>query len=652
MTNISGSEQTLTPIEQTIANSLEAGEAISLDNLGGWGNISENLSSLQKSPLVNEVLRSLLDELQVIDEFEVTAEYHSLLIDLIAGITTDFVLIEVVDLLDEYLIESGNFNKLIHKTFMKKVVSVDCASLSKATALDGAFRRVLVDERLRFSLINGLIESVESCDDFEYLLYATKIVGVAYSHWKEPELIDVLKNFRSVDELESDINLELGLLTLEQALSETDADQAMHLYHNSQRYFICCTTSSDGYFEAAMYQTCLYILTAYDELSLSEIEKCVGELERYVFYLLSLEESQIPWLGARNTQSLYWANLAREIFSLREYIDEISWYEPKFIIEQHLISIYTAGRSILKRSKEGSVERILQPYIESKVASSEAKLHVLKCWLRQNHSHKLYADMKVAVSNIENIEHQPQKTPLFPENINLGDFEPTKTSNLVNEVISNAHDLYFANLSAAEKSIIEDVIESVKNHPDYATNCQGRSLFNSILLFMVRFIFNRIELSRKDDPTSAYLFENSDGTLPLEDDLQSDYFRWLSTHIAGSQLEPTNVAGGRADVALKGGSERIAIEVKREMKDASFDGLEKRYFAQSADYQNVSVRLGFMLVLDLATPNREGTPHITELFAVRKQRRNNEVQPRHIVIVKVPGRRLRPSELSKNTKPS
>jgi hypothetical protein len=522
--------------------------------------------------------------------------------------------------------------------------------LLKATALDGAFRRVLVDEKLRFSLINGLIESVESCDDFEYLLYASKIVSVSYSHWKDPELIDVLRNLRNVDELESDINFELGLITLEQALSETDADQALLLYHNSQRFFVCCTAASDGYFEAALYQTCLRILTAYDELSLSEIEKCVNELERYSFNLLSLEESKIPWLGARNTQSLYWASLAQEIFSLREYIDEISWYEPKFIIEQHLISIYTAGRSILKRSKEGSIERILQPYIESKIASSEAKLHVLKCWLRQNHSHKLYADIKVAVTNMENIECPSQQVSLSPKKINLGESKQTKTNNLVNEVIANAYDLYFENLTAAEKSIIEDVIESVKRHPDYSTNQQGRSLFDSVLLFMVRFIFSRIELSKKDDPTSAYLFENSNGTLPLEDDLQSDYYRWLTTYTAGTQLEPTNVGGGRADVALKGGSERITIEVKRETKDASFDALEHNYFAQAADYQNVSIRLGFMLVLDLATPNREGTPHITELFAVRKQYRHNEAQPRLIVIVKVPGRRLRPSELLKKAK--
>ena len=82
-----------------------------------------------------------------------------------------------------------------------------------------------------------------------------------------------------------------------------------------------------------------------------------------------------------------------------------------------------------------------------------------------------------------------------------------------------------------------------------------------------------------------------------EDALQDDFFRWLTTNAAGSDLEPTNLGGGRADVRLRSSSERAVIEVKRELQDSSFDALAASYQAQTTDYQNVSVRLGFLLVL-------------------------------------------------------
>jgi hypothetical protein len=120
--------------------------------------------------------------------------------------------------------------------------------------------------------------------------------------------------------------------------------------------------------------------------------------------------------------------------------------------------------------------------------------------------------------------------------------------------------------------------------------------------------------------------------------------------LTGSDLEPTNIGSGRADIRLRSGPERLVVEVKREEKDCSFDSLIKSYSAQTTDYQNVSIRLGVLLVLDLATSNREGTPHLTSLFEMRPVHRPGEPIPRLILVVKVPGRRKRPSDLTKLAK--
>jgi hypothetical protein len=171
-------------------------------------------------------------------------------------------------------------------------------------------------------------------------------------------------------------------------------------------------------------------------------------------------------------------------------------------------------------------------------------------------------------------------------------------------------------------------------------------------LWTTRFLKNRLDITRKDDPSVAYLFETVDGTLAAESALQDDYFRWISTQSASGEIEPTNIGGGRADVALKATGERMVIEVKRETDDASFASLASHYAGQTADYQNVSIRLGFLLVLDLTAPKLEGTPHIRSLVQCHSLQRLGETEPRHVVIIKVPGRRYSPSAVSKNAKSS
>jgi hypothetical protein len=208
------------------------------------------------------------------------------------------------------------------------------------------------------------------------------------------------------------------------------------------------------------------------------------------------------------------------------------------------------------------------------------------------------------------------------------------------------------NLTGAEIDIIEDAAQNAGLHPDYRTNPHAQRLFDTVLMWVVRFLFNRLEVTKADDPTVEYLFQHADGSNATEDALQADFFRLLTTNAAGSDLEPTNLGGGRADVRLKSSSERVVIEVKRELEDSSFDALAASYQAQATDYQNVSVRLGFLLVLDLANKTSEGTPHIRSLVQTRLVQRTGEDHPRLLVIVKVPGNRKRPSDLTKVAKAS
>ena len=90
--------------------------------------------------------------------------------------------------------------------------------------------------------------------------------------------------------------------------------------------------------------------------------------------------------------------------------------------------------------------------------------------------------------------------------------------------------------------------------------------------------------------------------------------------------------------------------LRREYDDCSFDTLERYYSAQTTDYQNTSIRIGFLLVLDQTEIRIEGTLHITTLIKPCTIIRKTEIESCLVVIVKVPGRRLRPSDLTKVVK--
>jgi hypothetical protein len=184
--------------------------------------------------------------------------------------------------------------------------------------------------------------------------------------------------------------------------------------------------------------------------------------------------------------------------------------------------------------------------------------------------------------------------------------------------------LLLGNLSEAEMAIYLECEKAVSESPDFTKNTTGKNLFCAVLLWTLRFLNNRLEMTQGDVPGVAYLFERDDHTLPKEEELQEDYFQFMFSIVGGSEIEVSNVGGGRADVRFKWGGERLVVEVKRESADCSFDGLERRYAAQASDYQNVSIRLGLLLVLDQTEVRKSGTPHISNLVHPSRIARRDE----------------------------
>lgn len=652
----------LHPVEVKLSAMLSQGMEPHVDDLGGFEVINQAAPSLGATPLAGEILLAVLrdaNEASVKDEHQ----WIDLIDRLVQAAKNDIVLIEMVDAVNAWRLPNGSANKLF-TAFLQKAVDASSTftGYARAIALEGAFRLAASDRRLQLRLLDGLL-GIQVCDDSHFLRHAAKIIGVAHSHWREAELVDRLRLFSECEDVAYEACFELGMAGLTSALDEPKKEVAHPTFLDSLQWFKRAESLKEAAPEAALYGECLTLLTDFDAHKTAvELRARSASIQNSAFELLAwhADANSPAWLGARHLQAACWNDLAGTLATLAESLQQVSWWEPRVVIECQVLAAYCAGRTILKRNQDGYLETLLRPRIESSIAQREGQAHLLKCWLQQNKAHEQVPEADAILSGIDKLmtaNAEVQRNPTeaaavwAPVAAVLTQARCSKeTERRAIEVVANAYAFSLEGLSTSEIDIFDHCVASVEHHPDYRESVRGAKLFGTVLLWTTRFLKNRLEITKKDDPSVAYLFETSGGTLPLESALQDDYFRWISTQSASGEIEPTNLGGGRADVALKATGERIVIEIKREMDDASFDSLVSHYAGQTTDYQNISIRLGFLLVLDLTAPKLEGTPHIRTLVQCRSIRRVNETDARHVVIVKVPGRRYLPSGITKNAK--
>jgi hypothetical protein len=73
---------------------------------------------------------------------------------------------------------------------------------------------------------------------------------------------------------------------------------------------------------------------------------------------------------------------------LLEHLEEASWWEPAAaVIEQHVLAVYGANRSILRRGPDGNISALLRPRMVASLARHRGQAHQLKTWLNKNLSH-------------------------------------------------------------------------------------------------------------------------------------------------------------------------------------------------------------------------------------------------------------------------
>jgi hypothetical protein len=647
--------------EKIMQEALESGKQPTLELFGNISSLQEASSIIGVSLLMPEFLRLAFELMLNVngDERDNLSEFICRSIEYASN---DFVIMEVIDLLEHYGVLSSEEYERCFNRFLNLASDRKALPMARAASLDAAFRlSILNNRKLQLRLLVLLLD-IKTDDDPIFLAHTAKIIGLAYTHWREDELLKKLCELVEIDDVEDEASFELGMAKLSNGLETEDRTKAEKDFKAAKYWFIRSFNHREQRPDAAAYICCLDIILAFSNGEVSnELNQLAETLSLSAFEIQAWHNQQgtPPWLGFRYTEYTYWTMLVTKLKGLSVYLEEVSWWEPSVVIEEYILACYTASRSILKRTRDGGIESIIRPRLERTLSRFEGQLYHLKTWLRLNSKKEWEAEANNLYQQIDNLIKCKEPSTSDPSEamivrppiialIKQAEIPKDAKKTALSAIIS-ATNVHLSNLSQSEFILVDKCIETVREFSDYKSNPSGNGLFNAVLLWTICFLRNRLEMTKKDDPGITYLFEKKDGTLPLEHELQEDYYRFMQSYIAGTNIEATNIGAGRADVCFTYGGERLITEVKREIGDCSFNALERNYSAQTTDYQNVSIRMGFLLVLDL-TVRTEGTPHILTLVKPCTIVRKAETEPRYVVIVKVPGRRFRPSDLTKTTK--
>lgn len=632
-------------IEEKIVSLLSVGKEPSLNDLGGVEYIVSIVGELKTSLFVPEVVRAITVVYESLSSLD-RSTFDDFFIQIIENVSDEFCAQELIGLVD-YFNAPSDLEDRFYKSLLKVAKEAAKPAMTRAFALDGSLRLACKKPSRKHALFAILLE-IESTEPPLFIKNAAKIVGVANSHWPTDDALSILQKFRAVEEAKSESAYELGMVYLQKGFEAQDKVSATHGFSNALLWFRESTNRTEQRLDAELYELCLSVLVDYSHGSL-DTEKLTAIADQLQMTTSIYEkwidgEALPPWLGARRTELANWVLLAKALQGLAESLEQPSWLDARVVIENKLLTAYTASRCYLQRNRVVGVEAIIKPHIEASLVAKEGQLYHLRQWL----AHVGQVEWKeVAAKLLEQVDdalHENNPNPTLATSCDHRGVAflyehgaPTSLREAFEKVVA----LNAENASPAFENLFNSCVNALSFNPDYKSD-YVKLIFLPVLIFTLKFLESRMDLTKGNHKLVAYLFQAN--PLPKEDSLQADYFEYMNCQLMGSSVEVSNISGGRADVLFQYKGARIISELKKEEDNCSFDHLVKKYAAQGSEYQNTNVRLGFLLVLDL-TPKDGEVGHITTLVKVVDIVRQGEESPRSLVIVKVPGRRKTPSQL-------
>lgn len=644
----------LHPIEKRIADALKNDGEVQLNEMDCCDAILQQQSALVNSRFLPEIFSLLLQnrsdvQVPVVQDF---------ILDAFRQIEHGPLVQPCVDVIDPFVHSYPHFGRPLFETFVERSLDLSMTGLARTAFLEGCIRLTIRDTSRRHALIGHFLDF-----DLSGLGYAkqrfVKMLGVCHSHWGCGDTESLIRQRCDDPECCAEANLELGLHHFGRLLESVDPGEAKEQMSQAEQRFRTAGEHASVNAESTIYRLGCRIVRDFSEGELSvTANQIANELDRAITALRAYHrtDNDPQWLGSRTIELLHWRALHHRLSRVNFEMERAAWFEPSELIVSSLAPIYSASRTLLARDELGGIETLLQPRIICTIAQNPGHLENLMRWLKLNPDHQLAMDVAALIdaskAEIASSEQggfvwgrtsRDRAITVFRD-----DHSKAGPVEMMHRVYAAAASLHFRQLNANHQKVMLSCIDAVKDHSDYRT-ADVRRLFEVLLLLVVCYIDSRLNLTKHHDPMVKFLFRRDDGTRAKEDELQKDFVAFIRPFLFGTEIEVEDIGSGRADVFLRCNAERMTCEVKRDHNNCDVDKLMDKYSDQTTQYQNSSARISFMLVLDQT--NRAGRAlHLADSIRPTKLELDGEDEPRHVIVCLVSGDRLRPSDLSRQSR--
>jgi hypothetical protein len=499
-----------------------------------------------------------------------------------------------------------------------------------------------------------------------------RIAGLAHEHFVDEDLLTLLRRLVDIPEAEADAAFELALADLRRALDADSQDDFVPALAQARNGFATVEAADEARHDAQAYGAALDAIMAFGRSDPAPLREAVGRLEAAVNQhraWLSGNYSP-PWAWARAQAETAWLQLSATLAAAAQPLHDTCWYHPSQAVAA-LLDAYKAGRSFTARAAADGprgVEVLIRPTIEGNFVRDAHRLALLDHALAHDPifagndaAQRLHAAVHAAVN-------QPHSTgsPLLTAEDGGGlgkelsrlpavlhHFGISDATDLVAEVPPQLQEaiesiLWNAKVAQSESGNIKierklhELQQQLAASPDWLGSIAGP--FMILLQQTMLYLVSRYNIGATMGGQRTAFLRTAPGAAPaLEKPLHQDYYEWLTQGPIYNiiQAEPINRGRGRADVLVRFRNASFCVECKRELDDASHDGL-RAYAGQAAVYTDTDAAFGILLVLDLTT-EATGAPDLFSGVWVERVQREREQDPRYIVIFRLPGNKPDPS---------
>ncbi|WP_282157224.1 hypothetical protein [Shimia thalassica] len=630
-------------LEASVAN----GRIPSLEDLGGVDAVLKEQAAIVSGPFLDVLVETIVGEpvqnqtllLELVADGFLKADQPAVFHDAVKALLADPELRNIA---------RQNLVDVLNRRVEVRQPGKD--ALTAAYALEALFCYGLEDHRTKLRTLL-LFDDLRSDEDGLFAQHAARIVGVAYHHWGEDELRNVLVRLQSNDEAADEAAFELAMVAFAIALNANEMAKIERGMSEARALFMSVLQRDANRLDASMHVSLIDIVQSFSMGKDSKLSARIDELRRLMAERHDqLGMGQTPdWLTPRVERESEWWSLLRLLKSIDSNINRESWRDAGKVLEQ-VLAIYDVEHTV---SIGGALHTLFAPRIEAAfVRRKGLAAHLYdflddEDWCPAERPVAVVLQNRIAQRAEDNfLSRQLKEDGAFPElSAVLQDRDilcqvPMEMAKRLEIALADKRNNERLKVRRDVQSICSKVSDGLVNASDYRGDV--RNSFDQLVQQTIAFCEDRqnADLAQLGE-RGAYL-RKADA---VENDLQKDLREWLRGNMTAVDVMPEipGIAAGRSDLYVDFGDAQFVIELKKHHGIVN-DDVARSYRAQAVAYQATGPKLGMLGILELV--DRPGPPpSLVECIWTNSYIPEGSDLVRHLVVFRVPGRLKTPSTM-------